>query len=112
MSCLFNSIGGCLGKSGSDVRREICEFMNMHQDMDINDMPLKQWIEISENRSATEYITAMQSAAVWGGGLELTAASNLYNISIIVNFGNVLIRVNEDKPKVIRLFYTGSHYYI
>lgn len=111
MSCLFDALGERLDKDGASVRKEIVEYLKHNHDIEINDITLKQWIEMAEEKKLDNYLQEMSQSQTWGGFLEIIAASNLYDSDIIVRFGKDTIRINDDKAYELTLNYNGSHYY-
>jgi hypothetical protein len=113
MSCLFNAIGQRLNKSGTDVRQEICKYLEENHNTEINDLKVKEWIEIGEEVPFAEYVNAMKQPRTWGGAVECFSASIIYNIAIVILYNGRKIRIcsNENNNQTeIELHYNGSHY--
>ena len=85
-SCLFHSMAHGLrdGSSASSLRRDICNFINEHPTLEIADSPLKEWILWDSGTSVSDYCAKMKSQGVWGGGVEMAAASHLKGVNVYV----------------------------
>ena len=64
-----------------------------------------------------EYIRRMRQQHVWGGGIEIQAACNIWNIRILINNktsgNNTIIEflpINNTYNHTIELIWTGAHY--
>jgi hypothetical protein len=119
MSCLFVSIGTGIGKSAPQVRREIVDYITRDENgenmLEKNGENITAWVKnvsISEDMDEEEYITRMGKNSTWGGGLEIEAASQLYEIEIVVRHRNFVQKFGEGMgyEQVLILGYTGSHY--
>lgn len=111
MSCLFDSLGRRLNKDGQTVRKEICAYLEANHDLEINDLTLKQWIEMTEEKKLEHYVAEMKESRTWGSFFELVAASDIYDCDIIIKYGEDTIRINDDKSNELTLNYNGNHYY-
>ena len=85
-ACLFHSMAHGLrdGSSASSLRRDICNFINEHPTLEIADSPLKEWILWDSGTSVSDYCAKMKSQGVWGGGVEMAAASHLKGVNVYV----------------------------
>ncbi len=114
MSCLFQSIGACLGLSAAAVRTDIVHYMREHGDDEIADLKLKHWIEGAEDKTWDTYLWNMSSGSEWGGGPELDVACILYDVDIVIQHAGGTLRIGAEPAsgdrRVITLRYTGSHY--
>jgi len=117
MSCLFQSIGECLGMSHARVRQEILDYMQRHSTAKFacakeeDSLPFDQLVQLSENKSLTEYILEMQKSSTWGGGIELATACLLYDMNITVHFDGKEIQLGSGTAaREIHINYNGSHY--
>lgn len=110
MSCLFNAIGVRLNIPGHEVRADICKYLEQHHDQVVDDLPLKTWIEASEDITYQEYLKDMRQQHSWGGFVEIVAACLLYNVGVIVHFNEEKIHIGEDRSTQLHLHYTGNHF--
>jgi len=115
MSCLFNSLSHFLHISSFDIRQQICDYLE--QNKPIIDGLDTNYILSFEDSSASSYIQNMRRTSTWGGGIEIQAACNLWNLRIIVhnyrNRGNKnieFIPVTNSYDRTIEIYWTGGHY--
>ena len=113
-SCLFHSVGYHVGKSGSEVRRQVVDWMKQNQTAQINGSPLHKWLEW-DGGDAAQYVRRLGSGA-WGGGIELAALTHLYpSLSFEVFRHRDADRYDRvarfgDGPRTVSLCWSGSHY--
>ena len=107
MSCLFESLGRGLSLSASDVRRQICNYLEQNPNLYQDDYVVVD----------SAYVERMRKHSTWGGGIEIRAACLLYGISVHVH---VVRRGNADSGAItflgngacrdVHLNWTGNHY--
>jgi hypothetical protein len=110
MSCLFHSIGACLGFTQEAVRHDILEYMVDNADKKHDDVKLKDWIESAEDVSFEAYLADMRKEDTWGGAVELDIACLLYNANVIVHFNKKRIVIGTPRSKELHIKYTGNHF--
>lgn len=115
MSCLFNSLGRLLGIEPQTLRQQICDYLAANRPI-MEGMDTAAICEL-EGGSAAAYISRMRLASTWGGGIEIGAACNLWNVRICVEnrrgFANSLIEfvpVAGAITKTLYIYWTGGHY--
>jgi hypothetical protein len=95
MSCLFRSIGLHVGKATHDVRADICDYMEAHITDTLMGLSIGEWICMSAEMDcpncplalhveAMKYIVNMRRSVIWGGGIEIAIACQVYNRNIVV----------------------------
>lgn len=111
MSCLFQSIGECLGLSAERVRADVVAYMREHADEEIEGLELRHWVEGAEGKGFTAYLREMSDSGTWGGGIEIDIACVLYRAAITVRYAGGSLEVSVPRPRRrIALRYTGAHY--
>ena len=111
MSCLFDSIAYFVKLDGFSVRQIICNYLEANNPI-MEGLDTKTILSIED----PEYIKKMRITTTFGGGPELKAASNIWNIKIIVFINKQLTEKIEFIPLSnthqghIELFWTGNHY--
>ena len=115
MSCLFNSLDFFIGEGSFNVRQKICNYLQENK-------PIIDGLETNlilsfENKNPQQYIESMRSTSVWGSAIEIQAACNIWNISIIVkNYRDSkgtdieFIPITSNIEKTIHIYWTGGHY--
>jgi ubiquitin thioesterase OTU1 len=104
-SCLFTAFGGALPQqiAAHDLRRMMAEYISKHPDV---------YSEAILGSPPAQYCRSIQDPDRWGGGIELSILSTLFDIQIstydvqaqnLINFG-------EDKQLRCILVYSGIHY--
>ena len=85
-SCLFHSMCYGLkdGSNASGLRREVAKFIENNPSLTISDSPLKDWVQWDSGTSVGAYARRMSTGGVWGGGIEMAAASHLKGVKVIV----------------------------
>jgi hypothetical protein len=83
MSCLFNSLQYFITEYNSyKIRQKICDYLQDNRPI-IDGLDTKFILELEQNNT-TKYIQTMRNTWCWGGAIEIQAASNLWNLRIIV----------------------------
>lgn len=84
-SCLFHSLVFGLGSgSASELRQEVCDFMEMNPDMTVLGRPLQDWILWESGQSAAAYASAMRQPDKWGGPIEIAVCTVLKHVRVHV----------------------------
>jgi len=123
MSCLFDSMHNLLTKHGIHfrdshvLRLKITTFMDHNPNYKINDQTIKWWVEqVAEDMRmpSSGYISRMRHPSAWGGAMEISVMSKLFNIRINVsgvNNTNHEVDCTDGEPEAIFfLNWNGSHY--
>lgn len=128
MSCLFNSIGKHVKETPQNVRILICNYIENSKTL--AGLPIEAILCKPKN----EYITRMRLPNSWGGGPEIAAACDIWNLNINVYKVDRVSKKNSkkqiknklntafmyDKPIIfkssvptnnqINLYWNGVHY--
>ncbi|KAM0194871.1 hypothetical protein ACHAPA_009046 [Fusarium lateritium] len=104
-SCLFTAFGGALQDQipAQQLRRMMADFIVQHPE---------DYSEAVLGSSPSQYCRSIQDPDRWGGGIELSILSSIFNIQICtfdVQAKN-LINFGEDKQDRCILVYSGIHY--
>lgn len=125
-SCLFHSLAHGLRavgyrESGHDVRLRIARFILEHgSQCEISGTPLSSWVEWESRSSVSDYVARLQNEGLWGGAIEMAAATQIYSVDVGVyeedgRSGN-LMRISDflsrESPRAaVLVVYKGrSHY--
>ena len=71
---------------------------------------------LSLDNSKNEYINQMRQQSTWGGAIEIKAASNMWNVKILVHnirdTNNIIefLPINKMYRGIINISWNGSHY--
>tara|TARA_B100000424_G_C22944224_1_gene502453 strand:+ start:3452 stop:3802 length:351 start_codon:yes stop_codon:yes gene_type:complete len=112
MSCLFNSFSYFLTEDSFSIRQKICDYLE-------NNGPIIEGLETNFILSIenSNYISNMRSTSTWGGAIEIQAACNIWNISVIVkNYRNhgqkniEFLPLHGNVERQIYIYWTGGHY--
>ncbi|KAF4963862.1 hypothetical protein FSARC_8156 [Fusarium sarcochroum] len=104
-SCLFTAFGGALQDQipAQKLRRMMADYIVQHPE---------DYSEAVLGSSPSQYCRSIQDPDRWGGGIELSILSSIFNIQICtfdVQAQN-LINFGEDKVDRCILVYSGIHY--
>jgi len=110
-NCMFHSISYGLKISHKELREKVVKFIIENPSFKINDTKLKDWIFWSENITYKEYAKKMSKNGIWGGGIELSIISHIYNVSICVLQNGKVISKFLKSNKLIFLSYVGNCHY-
>jgi OTU domain-containing protein 3 len=81
-NCLFRALSDQLfvdhGYRHDQVRTNVCDFMEQHQDEFSGFLVLDETESDHDAQDFASYIAAMRGDAEWGGNLELVAAAKCY----------------------------------
>ena len=113
MSCLFNSMSFFFNKSGFEIRKIICDYLEQNKPI-IDGLDTKFILEM-ENPN---YIQNMRNINTWGGAIEIQTACNIWNTKIIVHNirdSNQKIEFipsynNNINNRKIDISWNGNHY--
>ena len=112
MSCLFNSMSFFLDDNSFNIRQKICDYLE-------NNCIIIDGIETKEilAMESVNYIENMRKTSTWGGAIEIQAACNIWNMSVIVHdIRNVrkdkitFIPLNGNINNTINVTWSGGHY--
>ncbi|KAK5993140.1 Ubiquitin thioesterase OTU1-like protein [Cladobotryum mycophilum] len=104
-SCLFTAFGGALPKQipAHQLRRMMADYINAHPDV---------YSEAILGTSRAAYCRSIQDPDRWGGGIELSILSSIFDIQICTYDVQVqkLIQFGELKKDRCILVFSGIHY--
>jgi hypothetical protein len=113
MSCLFDSLSYFLRYNSNEIRQKICDYLEQNK-------PIVDGLETNFILSldGPNYIKNMRKRSEWGGGIEIQAACNLWNLRIIVyNISRggkkqpiEFIPIDGNYIYTIEITWNGSHY--
>tara|TARA_Y100000816_G_scaffold278558_1_gene249854 strand:+ start:266 stop:619 length:354 start_codon:yes stop_codon:yes gene_type:complete len=112
MSCLFNSFSYFLKLDSRSIRNKICDYLQENKPI-IDGLDTKMILDMDR----PNYIQRMRNMSTWGGAIEIQAACNIWNLSIIVH--NIrdkthktieFIPINNTQNKKIEITWSGGHY--
>jgi hypothetical protein len=114
MSCLFNSLAAHTGESGETVRKNVVDFLKTNPLLG-SDIKTSDAIQWESGQNMTDYLSTMQSASTWGGALEISAFTQLYNTNVCVHNirdnNTKLIRfVKPDSKQCYNISWNGGHF--
>jgi hypothetical protein len=114
MSCLFDSLSFFIKLDSFRIRNIICDYLDGNQTIIDG---LETNFILSLDIPKDEYIRRMRQPYTWGGGIEIQAACNIWNIRILINNrtseNNTIIEflpINNKYIHTIELIWTGAHY--
>lgn len=109
MSCLFDSLSYHFNVKSDIIRNEICNYLEHNAPL-FDDIPTNVLLNVIDD----DYISKMRQQNTWGGGIEISAACNIWKLVIVVHSHNMKPVVFEPLDKkythVFHLFWTGNHY--
>ena len=109
MSCYFDSLSHYFHVNSNIIRQEICNYLDSNQPI-FDDIETKVVLDSID----PDYVNKMRRSSTWGGGIEISAACNIWKLVIVVHSNNMKPVVFEPLDKkyahVIHLFWTGNHY--
>jgi hypothetical protein len=84
-SCLFHALCYALddGTTGHELRREVSKHIKDNPNMEIANLPLKDWVKLDCGRSLHRY-AAKIAAGAEGGAIEMEVFSRLKNMKVHV----------------------------
>ena len=85
MSCLFNSLSHFIPQTDPQaIRQRICDYLQSNFPV-IDGMNTQDVLSLDSGLLPEQYIGAMRASTTWGGAIEIQAACNVWNASIIVH---------------------------
>jgi hypothetical protein len=114
MSCLFDSLSKFANIDSNSIRQIICEYLdNNGKIMEGLDTDFVLSLDIPKD----EYIRLMKQSNTWGGGIEIQAACNIWNVRIVIhNLTNLInnkiefLPINKVVKATINISWNGSHF--
>jgi hypothetical protein len=82
MSCLFVSLGSCIGISPDRLRERVCDYLS--QNPFLYDSTTVETLLAWQDKTLDDYVRRMRSPSSWGGAIEIKAVSNLAHRVIYV----------------------------
>eukprot|EP00929_Paragymnodinium_shiwhaense_P048344 TRINITY_DN24454_c0_g1_i2.p1 TRINITY_DN24454_c0_g1~~TRINITY_DN24454_c0_g1_i2.p1 ORF type:complete len:410 (-),score=88.90 TRINITY_DN24454_c0_g1_i2:506-1708(-) len=84
-SCLFHSLScGLQNATADELRREVCDFIEVNPDAKLSDKTLKDWILWESGQSVVEYAAGMRAQDKWAGPIEMAVLSLLRKVQVNV----------------------------
>jgi len=112
MSCLFNSLSHFLPEDSNQVRSKVCDYLQANKPL-IDGIETRHILQLEDGN----YISNMRSTSTWGGGIEIQASCNLWNLRIIVqnrrdisNKNIEFVPCHGNYNKTISIYWTVGHY--
>lgn len=111
MSCLFDSLSPFFQKDSKTIRNIICDYLESNNKL-IDGLDTEFILSLDEPKS--EYINKMRQYS-WGGGIEIQAACNIWNVRILVYIINdkkfvEFMPLDNNHVHTIEISWTGNHY--
>ena len=129
-SCLFHSLAfgmralGRNGEKGVDadgLREAIASFIETNPEAELGGTPLSDWISWDSQMTVPAYCNRMRRGGEWGGAIELSTFSRLYDVGVHVyeKKGAGEFRLiscfeacaSEGDDAVVRVLYSGRVHY-
>lgn len=117
MSCLFRSLSAFVNSVSEDeLRQIICNYLDQNPKM-MDDMSLKDILDI-DNLETGDYVRNMRNSSTWGGGIEIKAFCEIYNVGVVVRIKNtgrdVVFKASSMETATVLnavvIEWTGNHY--
>ena len=110
MSCLFDSISHFfVDATGENIRNEICNYLEANQPI-FDDVDTHTILNVID----PDYIRHMRNPNTWGGGIEISAACNIWSFVITIHrhgYSPIIFKpLNNNAKHAINIIYTGNHY--
>ena len=81
---MFHSLATQIpGKGHSQIRKEVCDWLSA-PGRTLHDLAVADWLVGHRYPNVAAYVAHMRRNGVWGGGIELAAASQIYGRTIRV----------------------------
>ena len=114
MSCLFQAFSKVLKTPHTTIRKECCQFLENNGVLFEGKNGSAEEI-LSSFSEPLSYVNNMKKTSTWGGGIEIRAVCELYNVAVEVHHKDFKINFfplnqNSTQYKTIFLDYNGSHY--
>lgn len=117
MSCLFRSLSAFVNLVSEDELRQIvCNYLDQNPKM-MDDMSLNDILNI-DNVETADYVRNMRNTSTWGGGIEIKAFCEIYNVGVVVRIKqtgrDVVFKPssmeNATVLNAVVIEWTGNHY--
>ena len=109
MSCYFDSLSHYFHVNSNIIRQEICNYLDSNQPI-FDDIETKVVLDSID----PDYVNKMRRSSTWGGGIEISATCNIWNINVVVHSQRmkpVLFEPLSKRPLyTIHIHWNGSHY--
>jgi hypothetical protein len=109
MSCYFDSLSHYFHVNSNIIRKEICDYLEENRPI-FDDIETKVVLDTIDKN----YVARMRHQSTWGGGIEISATCNIWNINVVVHSNQMKPVVFEPIHKrplyTIHLHWNGSHY--
>jgi len=111
MSCLFDSLSYFLNYNSNEIRQKICDYLQNNKPI-IDGLETNFILEMED----PNYVENMRRNYQWGGGIEIQAACNIWDLRIIViNLRKKdkyieFIPITKNYIYTICITWNGSHY--
>ena len=128
MSCLFNSLTTLLRDcipDNVDMRTYICDYIEQNKHTLLKNDTIHTWIKNTcidryneddiDDKMIDMYVNDMRQPSEYGGAPEIAIASHIFNVRIVVKYGNgqrIEFDTSPNTNRTIELFWTGNHYYV
>ena len=117
MSCLFRSLAYFVKHNDFIVdenwmRSVICKYLETNP-MILDNIKASDITNWESGKTLDEYVINMKNSSSWGGGIEIKAFCDIFNVKVIVNFFDKTIEFlpkNNKAIGTIELIYTGNHF--
>ena len=83
MSCLFDSLSTYTALNSAQLRHEIVQYLSTNPKLidDVTFSDIAGW----EGSPQEEYVQTMSQNTTWGGGIEIRAFANLFQMNVHVH---------------------------
>lgn len=81
-SCLFHSLAYALGSTATNLRGEMCSFMEKNPELTIAGTSLANWIQMLAGVPVAQYVKKMSKGSTWGGAPEIAACAHMKKVNI------------------------------
>ncbi|KAK4244732.1 ubiquitin thioesterase OTU1 [Corynascus novoguineensis] len=104
-SCMFTAFGGTIGleNPSKTLRDQVAEYILNHPN---------EYNKAILGEEPQRYVTRMRQMDTWGGAIELSILSDIYNVEISsIDVKSLRVdRFGENKPNRVIILYSGIHY--
>ena len=112
MSCLFDSLSYFINLDSKNIRQNICNYLESNNSLIEG---LDTSVILSLDMPKEQYINNMRQENIWGGGIEIQAACNIWEIKIVIfnQRNNTIIEfipLNKKIHNLIKLIWYGNHF--
>ena len=114
MSCLFKSLSFfTTNENENSLRQIICDYLETNPVL-IDDIKFNKLIKISNSISSKNYIEQMRNPSSFGGGIEIKAFCDLFEVGVAVHnkgkFIKFLPKNNKSKNFCLINYINDNHY--